>query len=238
MLEFLRKYKYYIILGLITIAALLFSLSIYRQYTNIKKQSADNIVALTDSLDFYKGKHGELIADKTLLIGDIELLKTTNADLYDELKSMKAKNAEQAIQIKGLIENPQIDTTWVINTDTTYIYPTFTKNFDFSNQYRTLTGFIECSNNNLGLTFTKDITNFDYTLAIQDGKVYITSSNPYVKYNEISGITLPKYKYKWSLVVGPSISVGYDPGSKTVVPTIGASLTLGYTLLSFGKQYK
>ena len=49
------------------------------------------------------------------------------------------------------------------------------KYFDFSDQWRTLTGFVEYNNPNLNLTFTKDITKADFTVAIRDSKVYITS---------------------------------------------------------------
>ena len=81
----------------------------------------------------------------------------------------------------------------------------------------------------LGLSINKDIVRMDYTIGIKDGRVYISSSNPYVKFNEIQGITIPKTKQKhWH--IGPTIGTGI--GTDGVIrPNIGLSLT--YSIISF-----
>ena len=58
----------------------------------------NNIVALTDSIGYYESKTGELIAQKTMLTGEIKDLKESHAkelnNLYNNLNSMKRKNAQ------------------------------------------------------------------------------------------------------------------------------------------------
>ena len=60
----------------------------------------------------------------------------------------------------------------------------------------------------------------------KDAKIYMKSTNPYVKYNEISGFTVPKQKQKrWSL--GPSVNFGYDPFQGKTSASVGISLNYG-----------
>ena len=78
---------------------------------------------------------------------------------------------------------------------------------------------------------TKDIINFDYTVGMdKNNNIYVKSTNPYVKYNEISGfrISQPK-KTHWS--IGPSINIGYDPINLKPSFSIGASIN--YSLYKF-----
>ena len=88
------------------------------------------------------------------------------------------------------------------NNDTIYIDRNIniTRNFDFSNKFRTLNGNVFVSDGNLGLNIENDIIRFDYTAAFKDGQLYITSDNPYVQYNNITGIQVPKQRKKrWNI---------------------------------------
>jgi hypothetical protein len=76
----------------------------------------------------------------------------------------------------------------------------------------------------MGVNITKDVVKFDYTVAMdKNNKIYIKSTNPYVKYEEISGFQVPKQKQKkWG--IGPQIGVGYDPVHNKISPTIGIGI--------------
>lgn len=192
-----------------------------------------NIEALSIEAEQYKGKNGELIEKQQILLGDMNTLKVANEDLYKRLKSMEIKNAEQALRIEGLINNPKRDTVWYVNNDTIYIDKkvNITKPFDFSDKYRVLQGNVFISEGNLGLNIDKDIIKFDYTAAFKDGQLYITSDNPYVQYNNITGIQVPKQKKKrWTVGIYGGFGVHYNVPTKSFGygPQIGAGVSVGF----------
>lgn len=192
-----------------------------------------NIEALVSSEEYYKGKNNELIAQQQILIGDMKTLKVANEELYNRIKSMRLKEAEQALRIEGLINNPVRDTIWQVNTDTVYIDRSLNiiRQFDFSDNFRTLAGNVFINDGNLGLKIEKDIIRFDYTAAFNDGQLYITSDNPYVQYNAITGIQLPKRKKKsWNIGLYGGFGVHYDISSRRFGygPQIGAGVSVGF----------
>lgn len=226
------KYKYNIIVTVVAILAIVgLCVSMTKNYHS-KKTYNNNIKALTEQIDTFRTKNGQLVADKTLLLGDIKLLKTTNEDLYEQIRQLKLKHTDQVVYVETQVINEVHDTTYIVPELTDYMK----QSFDFSNQWRTLNGYIEYNKPNLGLTFENDIVNVDYTIAIKDNKVYVTSTNPYVRYNDIQGITIPSYKPMWSLTIGPAIGGGYGLLNKKPDIWVGFTTTLGYSVVSFGKK--
>ena len=224
--DFWSKYKTQIIMGL-AIVFLIFFL-IKSCDTNFKNKSIydNNIKALTEQMETWKTKAGDLVAEKTVLQGDIKLLKQTNEELYNQVEKLKVKPKE-VIYVETEIINNVHDTTYVV--DSTYIK----KNFDFSDKWRTLSGYIEYNKPNLGLTIDKDITKADFTIAIKDSKVFVTSNNPYIQYNDIQGVVLPKQKPTFSIGVGPSVGFGYGFINKKPDFYVGLGISINYNLLTF-----
>jgi hypothetical protein len=195
--------------------------------SDVSREYKHNLEALNDTIKYYQDKNGNLVATKLAFESDIKTLKLLNEDLYNQIDSMKLnpKTVTQIITIGGEIENPQQDTAYVVTHDT--IYKGFTKDFDFNNKYRLLEGNVDYHNDSLGIHITKDVMYFDYTLAMdKDARIYVKSTNPYVKYNEISGFTVPKQKTKrWN--IGPSINGGYDIINRNWSVSAGISVTYG-----------
>ena len=50
----------------------------------------------------------------------------------------------------------------------------------------------------MGLNIKEDQVFFDYTIAVDDGLIYIKSDNPYVKYNAITAIQEQQKKPNFS----------------------------------------
>lgn len=208
------------------IVVFILSIVCVRQCSNnadIKEQMQHNIEALTDSVKHYRTVSGDIAAEKAILIGDIDLLKQTNDSLYRKVKELGIKKPDQVVYITNEIIREKHDTAWKVLT------PEMSKTFDFSDKWRDLAGNVTLKDSILGLSINKDIVRMDYTMGIKDGCVYISSSNPYVKFNEIQGITIPKTKQKhWH--VGPTIGVGI--GTDGVIrPNLSLSLT--YSVVSF-----
>ena len=224
-----NKYKSQIILVLCLLVCIFFLIRSCENNLANKRIYDNNVKALTEQIQTWETKTGDLVAEKTVLEGDVKLLKQTNEELYEQVKKLKAKPKE-VVYIKTEIINEVHDTTFIV--DSNYIK----KYFDFSDQWRTLTGFIEYNNPNLNLTFTKDITKADFTVAIRDSKVYITSNNPHIVYNDIQGVVLPKKEPMFTISTGPSFSAGYGLINKNFDFYAGWSVIIGYNIKSFGRK--
>lgn len=223
------------IIGLLIIVVLgLWAIGSMRSCSQMKTERNDarnNIVALCDSIEYWQNKNGELIAEKTILDGEIDDLKFVNSEMYNDLTAMKQKNAELAAKIEGYIENPKVDTLWQYSKDTLYIAKDIIQPFEFKNDFRLLSGNITLSQNTIGLNITNDLVYFDYTLAINDGIVSIKSDNPYVRYNNISGIQLPKAKPKrWNIGIQGGLGFNFDLVSQRVGlgPYLGFGVSYGF----------
>ena len=224
-----NKYKSQIILVLCLLVCIFFLIRSCENNLANKRIYDNNVKALTEQIQTWETKTGDLVAEKTVLEGDVKLLKQTNEELYEQVKKLKARPKE-VVYIETEIINEVHDTTFIV--DSNYIK----KYFDFSDQWRTLTGFVEYNNPNLNLTFTKDITKADFTVAIRDSKVYITSNNPHIVYNDIQGVVLPKKEPIFTISTGPSFSAGYGLINKNFDFYAGWSVIIGYNIKSFGRK--
>ena len=192
-----------------------------------------NVKALTDTISFYQTKNGELVAQKTAFICEVDELKQLNIDLYNEISDLNTKvnKLQAAANVKGEIVYVPGDTVYLVKSDT--ISNGFIKDFDFSNQWRTLNGEIIYNNDSLRLDFCEDIVKFDYTLAIdKDNVIHVKSDNPYVQFNDISGFTVPKPRPKrWGLSVyaGFGVNLGYNPFQQKTQMTLGPSVGFAVT---------
>jgi hypothetical protein len=175
---------------------------------NIKEEYNTNIIAYTDTISFYKTKNDELVAHKGLFECKYKDLEKLNDSLYTEIKSLKIKNDVLAgVNINGKVEYLPGDTVYIVKQDT--ISNGFEHKFNFNNEWRTLEGIVNYKPDSLKVNITKDLMNFDYTVAIDDeNRLYIKSSNPFVKYNDFTGFTVPKPK-KTHFSFGPCVSGGY-----------------------------
>ena len=190
--------------------------------------SQNNIVALTDSIEYYESKTGELVAQKTMLTGEIKDLKESHSkelnSLYNDLNSMKRTNAQLAAQINGLINNPPKDTVW--KYDTIKFEKSLVQPFDFSNKWRTLSGNITLDGNTMGLNIKEAKVFFNYTAAVADGRIYIKSDNPYVKYDYVTAIQEQQKKPKrWN--IGFQVGLGFQYGMINRVVDVGPYIGVG-----------
>lgn len=241
MIDKIKAYINRYLIGIIVFIGFLMLLSIsiasMRSCQDYKDRNNNNVVALTDSIKYYKTKCGEIYVSKTLLEGDLNTLKLVNDSLYRTIKDMKLNKPTSIVYIDNTIDNGSKDTSWVIppipstGDSLSVVYPMITKNFEFNNKYRELEGDVTIKDSTLNLNITKDKVFVDYTLAIEDNKVYVKSNNPYVQYNTIQGIQLPQPKKRWTtLVIGPAIGYGYDFNNKGFGPYVGVNLTYGLDL--------
>lgn len=225
------KYKSQVIMGLVILFMGLLLIKVWDNGRYERKIYENNVKALTEEVSIWKTKAGDAVAEKTVLEGDYKLLKETNADLYEQIKQLKVRPKE-VVYVETEIVNEVHDTSFVFVPDTNYVKQTF----NFSDDWRTLTGFIEYNKPKLGISITEDVVKADFTIAIKDSKVYVTSKNPHIQYNDIQGVVLPSTKYRYSIGIGPSINAGYDILHKDFGINVGVSANIQYNVASFGKK--
>ena len=227
-LTFVRNHKRILIEVFSVVAFFVFITLSINKCTYYKNVNDKNIIALTDSVNYYKGKYGNEVAKKTMIETDCKNLQIINDSLYRMIQSMQVKKPDIVIGGSTSIDNGKHDTVWV-PTVTEITSKNIYRKFDFSNQYRELTGNVSYTNDTLGLYIEKDRMQFKYALAVKDNVVYMTSDNPYVKFNSITGLKIPKQKKEKKFGIGPSVFGGYS--NKGFVYGIGIGLQ--YNLISF-----
>ena len=227
-LTFVRNHKRILIEVFSVVAFFVFITLSINKCTYYKNVNDKNIIALTDSVKYYKGKYGNEVAKKTMIETDCKNLQNINDSLYRMIQSMQVKKPDIVIGGSTLIDNGKHDTVY-IPTVTEITSKNIYRKFDFSNQYRELTGNVSYTNDTLGLYIEKDIMQFKYALAVKDNVVYMTSDNPYVKFNSITGLTIPKQKKEKKFGIGPSVFGGYS--NKGFVYGIGIGLQ--YNFINF-----
>ena len=227
-LTFVRNHKRILIEVFSVVAFLVFITLSINKCTYYKNVNDKNIIALTDSVKYYKGKYGNEVAKKTMIETDCKNLQIINDSLYRMIQNMQVKKPDIVIGGSTSIDNGKHDTVWV-PTVTEITSKNIYRKFDFSNQYRELTGNVSYTNDTLGLYIEKDIMQFKYALAVKDNVVYMTSDNPYVKFNSITGLKIPKQKKEKKFGIGPSVFGGYS--NKGFVYGIGIGLQ--YNFINF-----
>ena len=209
----------------IIILLFLFLTNLCGRYSDLERRYDNNITALTDTISYYESKNGSLIATKTAYESDIKELKHVNNKLYQEIADfkIKLKNVSSGVNFGGEIVYLPGDTCYLVKQDT--IYAGFTKEFNFSNDWRKLSGDIKYKPDSLSLTFKEDKVLFDYTIVMdKNNKIYIKSKNPYVSYNEMTGFTVPKQRPKrWGLSLYGGY--GFDVINKKFNPNLGIAVT-------------
>ena len=227
-LTFVRNHKRILIEVFSVVAFFVFITLSINKCTYYKNINDKNIIALTDSVKYYKGKYGNEVAKKTMIETDCKNLQIINDSLYRMIQSMQVKKPDIVIGGSTSIDNGKHDTIY-IPTVTEITSKNIYRKFDFSNQYRELTGNVSYTNDTLGLYIEKDRMQFKYALAVKDNVVYMTSDNPYVKFNSITGLTIPKQKKEKKFGIGPSVFGGYS--NKGFVYGIGIGLQ--YNFMNF-----
>lgn len=227
-LTFVRNHKRILIEVFSVVAFFVFITLSINKCSYYKNVNDKNIIALTDSVNYYKGKYGNEVAKKTMIETDCKNLQIINDSLYRMIQSMQVKKPDIVIGGSTSIDNGKHDTVY-IPTVTEITSKNIYRKFDFSNQYRELTGNVSYTNDTLGLYIEKDRMHFKYALAVKDNVVYMTSDNPYVKFNSITGLTIPKQKKEKKFGIGPSVFGGYS--NKGFVYGIGIGLQ--YNFINF-----
>lgn len=207
-----KKTIFFVFIIIILIFSNLLSVS---RCSSMKCTNEVNLDALADTIKYFESKNGSLVVQKTMLNGDLNTLKKVKDSLYNVIKSIGVNSPDNVVYSKITVHDAKHDTAWVVQHDTIdeknkNIY-NINKKFNFSDQYRTLTGSTWFHSNgeadSLGMSIDTNTVIADFTVVQKDNNVFISSNNPYVEYNKVIGLTNSKKK---RFGVGPVIGVGIN----------------------------
>lgn len=218
----------YIFIIIVSLSALGSSI---RQCSKMQDKYDNNMKALRDSIRYTTSKSGNTVAMKQAFkVDDISEMLEFDKTLFDKIKDMGVHGTPQAATyFSGDIDYGEHDTVYVVHHDT--VSNGFSHDFDFSNKYRELSGNVSYENDSLNMKISRDIMQFDYTVAIdKNNEIRIMSDNPYVKYREMSGFTITKTKQK-RFGLGIHTGYGYSVGQNKFTPYIGVGVH--YNIFSF-----
>lgn len=209
----------------------------------------NNIYAISDTLKQFKDENNNIIAEK-------HAFQFTEKELRDSIKLLKDRNREylayinanigirDTVKIPTFIERPfEIDSTYY--TDKGVIK--FNKFDAFGKSNREFSVSIPYSIDSTLHTGAADV-NMYHNIFVESvlerdkktGESYVrlVSDYPYLQFNSGNGIIVTNSKeYEKNtrktkgigIGIGPSVGLGYDMLNHKIVPTVGVSVTLGFT---------
>ena len=249
-IAFVKKYKDLIYIGIVILLVLIISgqCSKIKNMDNELTRQANNLIAATEELTNYKDELGRANAEK-------HAYQLTQKELRDSVGLLKQKNKEYLSYINthmGIKDTVKVETVIVkeieIGSQIADGAITFKKSDVFGKSSRTLSGNIPYKVNDNTLYTGSATVALDQDIFVEgwlekntktkETFIHLRSDYPGVTFNSGMGIVAqPSKKYERDmrkssgigLAVGPSLGLGYDLSHKKLAPTVGVSITVGYT---------
>ena len=247
-LEFLKKYKTWLLIGVIVIMGLIISAqhaTINNRNREIERQE-NNRIALTEEIVNYKDELGRANAEK-------HAYQLTQEELRDSIGFLKKKNQEYVSYI-----NTHLNVKDTVTVETIIIKNvgsqlndgsiTFEKSDKFGKSSRSVSASIPYSvkdstlyTGNATFALNQDIFVegwLERNTKTSETYIHLRSDYPGLVFNSGMGIVAePSKKYDRSMrksngigvAIGPNFSFSYDFINQQFVPTVGVGVTIGYT---------
>lgn len=247
-LDILKKYRdvIYIIIISCFIALCIKQCNSNHNLDNELIRQHNNITAMTDTIKNYRDKLGMSVAER-------QAYQLTQDELRDSIGLLKQKNIEYSAYINSIIgirDTISIETIIERKNEDCNIENgniIFNKKESFGKSSRDLSVNIPYSVDSVLHTGVANV-NLSQDIFVEswlerntkNNQTYVKlrSDYPNVVFNSGMGIDVinsPAYEKSLrknqgiGLAIGPSVGLSYDMINKKMVPTIGVSLTIGYT---------
>lgn len=230
------KVKRGVLTALIAIVAL-GGIFVYLYHKNSVKsqeiaQYEQNWKAAMDTVEFYKLKNGDLLAEReTFIASEADaraLLDMSKAELADIKKQLGSALAT----ITKLKSEVRIDSIYIESEPTYVTADSISIPFSFKDEWLALSGRTDYYSG-MGHTNIFNIS-MDTPLTVglaENGKYFATSPNPYLHITDITSVVsdkaVPK-KQHWGIGVSIGPSVGYDFHHKDIYYGIGGTIGIIY----------
>lgn len=247
-LEFLKKYKTWLLIGVIVIMGIIIS----AQHTAISKRNDEisrqenNRIALTEEITNYKDELGRVNAEK-------HAYQLTQQELRDSIGLLKKRNREYISYINANMhvrDTVTIETVIIkeVNTQVEGGLIKFNKFDKFGKSNRSLFGEIpynvndnKLSTGNVKFTLEQDIFVegwLERNMKTNETYIHLRSDYPNLTFNSGLGIVAePSKQFERDMrkncgigiAVGPNFSFSYDFINQRFAPTVGLGVTVGFT---------
>ena len=196
----------------------------------------NNLNAATEKIEVLKTANGELLAKKQSYI-------TTISDLEDyiniskkEIKDLQKALDDKILYIGELETLIDIKPTEVHDTTVVYKDSTFNFTFNFRNKWYELIGNSSFDYNRVKTEINTLYVNVPLHVGLTDDwKIFVTTQNPYVVFNDVEGALLDKDVYlkqqkkkKWGISVSVGVYTGYNLFDKSIYIGPGAGCGISY----------
>ena len=197
----------------------------------------NNLNAATEKIEVLKTANGDLLAKTRSYI-------TTISDLEDyiniskkEIKDLQKALDDKILYIGELETLIDIKPTEVHDTTVVYKDSTFNFTFNFRDKWYELIGNSSFDYNRVKTEINKLYVNVPLRVGLTDDwKIFVTTQNPYVVFNDVEGALLDKDVYlkqqkkkKWGISLSLGMYAGYDLFDKSVYIGPGAGCGISYT---------
>lgn len=195
-------------------------------------QYEQNWKAAKDSVEYYKLKNGELLAERnSFILSEQEMREQLNIS-KDELKDIKKKLGSAVAQLARVKSEVRIDSIYIESEPEYVSTDSISAPFQYSNEWVGIDGRFDYGSGRC-LTTINDISmSVPLTIGMTENKQYfVSTSNPYVKVTDIvstiSEKTVPKKKH-WGIGVTIGPSFGYDLRTKNIYYGVGGTIGINY----------
>ena len=197
----------------------------------------NNLNAATEKIEVLKTANGDLLTKTRSYI-------TTISDLEDyiniskkEIKDLQKALDDKILYISELETLIDIKPTEVHDTTVVYKDSTFNFTFNFRNKWYELIGNSSFDYNRVKTEINTLYVNVPLRVGLTDDwKIFVTTQNPYVVFNDVEGALLDKDVYlkqqkkkKWGISLSLGMYAGYDLFDKSVYIGPGAGCGISYT---------
>lgn len=195
-------------------------------------QYKQNWKAANDSVEYYKLKNGQLMAEKTqFILSEKDMLAQLNMT-KDELKDLKKKLGKKPTTITKIETEIRVDSIYIESKPLYVSRDSLVIPISFSDKWFAMNGLVEYKDSLARTNMYNISMNASLTVgSTENNKFFVTSPNPYLHITDITSVvsekTKPKRKH-WGFGINIGPSVGYDFHHKDIYYGIGGSIGLQY----------
>lgn len=195
-------------------------------------QYEQNWMAAQDSVEHYRLKNGELLAERQSFVLSESELRSQLDMSKDEIKDLKKKLGSALAQVTKVQSEVRIDSIYIESTPTIVTVDTLSAPISFSDKWLALNGQVDYGSGKVRTNLYNISMSAPLTIGTaENGKFFVSTSNPYLHITDITSVisekVVPKHR-RWSIGVSAGPSVGYDFHHKDIYWGIGGMIGLQY----------
>lgn len=195
-------------------------------------QYKQNWKAAQDSVEHFRLKNGELLAERqSLVLSESELRAQLNIS-KDEIKDLKKKLGSAPAVVTKVQSEVRIDSIYIESTPTVVTVDTLSAPITFNDNWLTLNGQVDYSSGKVRTNLHNISMSAPLTIGTaENGKFFVSTSNPYLNITDITSVVsekvVPKRRH-WGIGVSIGPSIGYDFHHKDIYWGVGGMVGLQY----------